>query len=1131
MTASDMMNRDPLTGVYSRAGLHDRLQAEMARARDRGESLSLLVLDLDYLKSINDAFGHRRGDEVLVELVERLRVMTRSSDSLFRIGGDEFIVVLPGTGKREATEVALRLLEGVRSPQFGGEPPLTISISVGVAAFPDESENVDKLIEIADLRAYEAKRSGRGQVVSEERPVADHSFVKETSSRLVERDQALEQLRRWLDALSEQRRGVLAVSGPRGSGRSRFLEEVEKTTRLRGYFVVEGSRPELGNAQEPAEGSSEEQEASPVRSWREGLGEIPPAGAGAESLREAIKKHVEAGGYRGVIFVVDDLPSLDSEVMEAIHSLFDDSRVEQVALAYSGNRTESRRLLPPRARVETVYIQGLSPQGMRVWLRSLLQWECPATLIEWLYKETGGLPACIKEGLSYLVERGLLEQREGTWAVNGDVTKIALGAELGIEISRPPNNLPAVPYSFVGRHRETEEIKGLLREGRLVMITGPGGIGKTHLAVHAASVMLDQFEDGVFFVPLGAISNPDLVASTLAQTLGVVETGGKSPSEAVKEYLRDKEMLLVLDNFEQVLDAAVLVSDLLSGCPLVKVLATSREALRVRGEQVFDLQPLALPEEDIVGRGQGVETLAGYPAIAMFVQCAHAARPDFALTDDNAPTVAAICARLDGLPLAIELVAARIKLLSPGEILARLKDPGGQEALRLLTGGPRDMPNRHRTMHAAIGWSYDLLSDEEKLLFTWLGVFAGGFTLDAAEQVAGDGEEVEDVFDLVSSLLDKSLLRRAGGAGDGEARFAMLETIREYALERLEARGAAAELKRRHADYYLALAERAEPLLVGPEQKRWLGVLASEYGNMRAALAWTLEAGEWEMLAQIASLFWRLWYLQGPVGEGRAWLGHALAHRAELSIKVRARALQGAGVLARSQGDPAQAKALLEEGLGLWRELGDKQGLSGVLNSLGLLAIEQGHYDQAQPYLEESADLDRERGDKQRLAVSLNNLGGVAYFRGDYPGATRFYTESLQLRREMGDKWGIANSLYNLGEVAQHEGDYEQASALYKESLVLRQEVGDKRGICICLDGLAAVAMYTGQHMLSCILLGAVDALREATSAPRPAAAQAEYERLVSEVRKEVEEEDYSRGCEGGRRMGFEEAVTLALSA
>jgi diguanylate cyclase (GGDEF)-like protein len=1114
-----MMHKDPLTGVYSRAGLHDRLQAEMARAADRGESLSLLVLDLDYLKSINDAFGHRRGDEVLVELAERLRVMTRSSDTLFRTGGDEFIVVLPDTGKGAATEIATRLLEGVRSPQFGGEPPLTVSISIGVATFPDEAENVELLLEKADLRAYEAKRNGRGQVISEDRPATDRSFAEEASSRLVERDQALEQVRRWLDALPGQRRGVLSVSGPRGSGRSRFLEEVGKTARLRGYAVVEGSSVYTGGKGQ----------------------DLLPTEAGGEEYAAAIERLLEEGSHAGLIFVVDDLPSLDDEIIEVIHGLFGGSRADQVALAYSGDRAVSRRRLPPKARVDTVYIQGLSPQGLRVWLRSLLQWESPATFIEWLYKETGGLPAYVRRGLSYLVERGLLEQREGTWVITQHVTEVALRDELGIEISTPPNNLPAVPYSFVGRHRETEEIKGLLLEGRLVTITGPGGIGKTHMAVHAASVMLDQFEDGVFFVPLAALSSPDQVTSALAQTLGVAEDGSKSQVEAVKERLRDKEMLLVLDNFEQLLeikpnsaDAALLVSDLLAGCPHVKVLATSREALRVRGEQVFDLPPLALPEKDLLSRAQGAEVLSGYPAIAMFVQCARAARPDFALTDDNAATVAAICARLDGLPLAIELVAARVKLLSPGEMLARLKGSGegDHEALRLLTGGPRDVPDRHRTMHAAIGWSYDLLSDEEKRLFTWLGVFAGGFTLNAAEQVAGDTAlGGEDVFDLTSSLLDKSLLKRVGGADGDEARFAMLETIREYALERLEASGAATEAKRRHAEYYLALAERAEPLLVGPEQKRWLGALASEYGNMRGALAWALAAGEWEMLAQLSSLLWRLWYLQGPVGEGRAWLDHALARREAVSAKVRARVLQGAGVLARSQGDPAQAKALLEEGLVLWREIGDKQGLSNVLNSLGLLAIEQGRHGEAQPYLEESAALDRERGDKQRLSVSLNNLGGVSYFRGDYAGATRFYTESLELRKEVGDRWGIANSLYNLGEVAQHEGDYERASTLYKESLVLRQGVGDKRGVCICLDGLSAVTMFTGQHMLSSILLGAVDALRETTSAPRTLAAQSEYEHVVSEARKEIGEDEYSRGWESGRRLGFEDAVTLALSA
>ena len=1117
---SDIMHKDPLTGVNSRAGLQDSLQVALAQAAEEKADLSLLVLDIDYLKSINDAFGHRRGDEVLVEFAERLRALTRSTDLLFRTGGDEFLVVLPHTGKPEGAEIAARLLEGVKSPQFGGEPPLAVSLSIGLATFPAEAGDADKLIERADLRAYEAKRGGRGRVVSEDQPLAGRAFGEDTSSRLVERDHALEQLRRWMDKSRQEKGAVLAIAGPEGSGRSRFLDEAAKLARLRGYAVItRGQITELS------------------------LDEAAP-----QHFADAVEQLV-AGEREGVLFAIDDLPSLPDESMEAMHRLFEEQGIGQVALVYSGDRSASQSLLPPNAPVETIYIQGLSPQGLRVWLRSLLQWECPATFIEWLYKETGGLPGYVRRGLEHLVERGALVQRDGAWVLQTDVATISLREELGLKISAPPNNLPAVPYSFVGRHRETEEIRRLLRVGRLVTLTGPGGIGKTHLAVHTASVLLDQFEDGVFFVPLADILDAEQVASTLAQTLGITQTGGKSPLDDVKARLRDKDLLLVMDNFEQVMEAASLVAEVLAGCPSVKVIATSREALRVRGEQVFDLQPLAVPGSDVLGRRQSADDLAGYPAIAMFVQSARSARPDFALTDENASTIASICARVDGLPLAIELVAARVKLLTPGEMLARLKGPGDNEALRLLTGGPRDMPDRHRTMHSAIGWSYDLLSDAEKKLFSWLGVFAGGFTLDAAEKVAGNYESdmahyphpdakpairdapSESVLDLVSSLLDKSLVKRVSDEGGGEARFAMLETIRDYALEMLAASGQAPHAGKMHAAYYRALAERAEPFLVGPEQKQWLALLAREYSNMRASLAWALEAGHWELLAQMAILLWRLWYLQGPVNEGRTWLGHALARRDAISPPMQARVLQGAGVLARSQGDATEAKALLEEGLALWREMGDKQGISNALNSLGLLAIEQGLYDEAQPYLEESALLDRERGDKQRLSVSLNNLGGVAFYRGDYLEARRFYTESLELRREMGDKWGIANSIYNLGEVAQHEGEYERSGDLYKESLVLRHEVGDRRGICICLDGVAAVAMHTEQYMLSAILISAADALRDATSAPRTAAAQADYERISSRVRMELGEEEYSRAWESGRMMGFEEALTLALSA
>src|SRR5215212_250291 len=413
-----------------------------------------------------------------------------------------------------------------------------------------------------------------------------------------------------------------------------------------------------------------------------------------------------------------------------------------------------------------------------------------------------------------------------------------------------PNNLPAQPTPLIGREREVEEIRERLRstEVRLLTLTGPGGTGKTRVGVQAAAELLEDFEDGVFFVALAAIANPALVAPTIARTLGLTESGAQPPEELLKGFLRDRQTLLVLDNFEQVLESAPLLDELLSSAPGLTILATSRAPLKLYGEHEFPVPPLSLPDP---GSLPPVEHLIQYEAVKLFVDRAKAVRPDFSVTEENASAMAEICARLDGLPLAIELAAARIKLLPPQALLSRLGN-----RLKLLTGGARNLPERQRTLRSAIEWSYELLDEGEKLLFGRLGVFSGGAALEAIEAVCdAQGDIRVDVFDGVSSLLDESLLRQEEGL-DGEPRFTMLETIHEYASEKLEEDGEAEELRRLHAEYFLALAEEAEPGLKGPEQELWFARLEPEHNNMRAALSWAIERGEGELGLRLAGALW-----------------------------------------------------------------------------------------------------------------------------------------------------------------------------------------------------------------------------------------------------------------------------------
>jgi predicted ATPase/class 3 adenylate cyclase len=480
------------------------------------------------------------------------------------------------------------------------------------------------------------------------------------------------------------------------------------------------------------------------------------------------------------------------------------------------------------------------------------------------------------------------------------------------------NNLPTQPTPLVGREREVGAVcEGLRRpEVRLLTLVGPGGTGKTRVGLQAAAELIEGFEGGVFFVALAALNDPALVASTVAQSLGVTETGDRPLEERLKEYLRNRETLLLLDNFEQVLEAAPLLEGLLGSAPRLKALATSRAALRLYGEHEFPVPPLELPD---TRRLPEIEALAQYEAVRLFIERARAIKPDFAVTNENAPAIAEICARLDGLPLAIELAAARTRLLPPQAMLKRL-----DSRLKLLTGGARNLPERQRTLRGAIEWSHGLLAPEEQTLFARLAVFAGGRTLEAIEAVCDPGGEL-DVFDGVESLLEKSLLRQEEGP-DGEPRFVMLETIHEFARERLEEGGEAEEVKRAHAEFFLALAEETEPELRGPRQFSWFERLETEHDNLRAALSWSLETGNAELRLRIGGALRWFWNVRGYAGEGWRWVAAGLSGGEAAPAAVRAEALLGLGDLAQRQGDYERATEDLEASLALCREAGDRSG-------------------------------------------------------------------------------------------------------------------------------------------------------------------------------------------------------------
>jgi predicted ATPase/DNA-binding XRE family transcriptional regulator len=719
----------------------------------------------------------------------------------------------------------------------------------------------------------------------------------------------------------------------------------------------------------------------------------------------------------------------------------------------------------------------------------------------------------------------------------------------------PPTNLPTMLTPLLGRAPEVAAVRAYLAgpEVRLLTLTGPPGIGKTRLSLEVAGDLRDHFPDGVFFVGLAPISDPALVGATVAQTLGIQEAGSRRLQANLVQYLRDKRLLLVLDNFEQVLGASVVVTDLLAACPLLTVLVTSREALHVRGERVWPVPPLLVPN---LHHLPDPPRLAQVPAVALFVERAQAVQPDFALTAENAATVATICTRLDGLPLALELAAARINLFTPAALLARL-----ERRLALLTTGPRDLPARQQTMRGAIAWSYDLLTPAEQTLFRRLGVFVGGATLAAAEAVCGEagvplldpgaadaGQAASaprpdlpplelDVLEGLASLLDKSLLGQEVRP-DGTSEFTMLETIRAYALEQLTEKGVEEAVRERHARYFLALAEQAELELRGPDQRLWLDRLEQEHDNLRAALEWAKipdHPAAVEIGLRLVAALWRFWWRRGHIGEGRERLAAALAvaDRRHAPALARARAVYGAAYMAFVQGDYDVVQPLFEESLAISRAAGDLAAQATALNGLGHAAYQQRDYDTAQAYHEQSLALQRTLQDPVGIAIALNNLGLVATSRGDYTLARAQMEESLALSRQLGDRWGIATTLNNLALAARGQEDYVAACALIAESLAIRHELGDKYGIAFCGAGLAAVLGARGGGPLGAAraarLFGATTALLDAMHAQLETVYRDEYERTLASVQAALDPATFAAAWEEGRAMSWQQAVTYAF--
>jgi predicted ATPase/DNA-binding SARP family transcriptional activator/DNA-binding CsgD family transcriptional regulator len=726
------------------------------------------------------------------------------------------------------------------------------------------------------------------------------------------------------------------------------------------------------------------------------------------------------------------------------------------------------------------------------------------------------------------------------------------------------HNLPAPRDSFVGRERELREVKRELAMTRLLTLTGAGGSGKTRLALEVGRDLVGAYADAVWLTELAGISDGELVPQAVAEALRVQEQPDRLLTETLVESLRNKSMLLMVDNCEHLVDAAARLTEaLLDGCPRLRILATSREALGVVGESLWPVPALSVPDSQHLPT---VAELEGYEAARLFVERASDRRPGFALEPANAAAVAEVCRRLDGIPLAIELAAARVGTMSVEQIAERLGD-----SLRLLTGGSRTTVARQRTLRGALDWSHELLIRGEQILFGRLSVFAGGWTLEAAEAVAaGGGIGKGDILELLSGLVDKSLVV-AEASRDGRVRYRLLEPVRQYAQEKLEESGEAEAVRRRHARFFLVLAEEAEQKFFGPEHATWLDRLEVEHDNMRGALSWTLRGEDPSLGLRLATAIWKFWATRGYFDEAARWLQEALAKdRTDVQPAVRAGVLLGLGCILRRQSDFERARANLEEALGLYEELEDRGRVAKALEELAWVESYRGDHERATPIFEQSLAVARESGNRMVVPLTLLGLAQTALERGDHKRAVRLLEEALVLFREQRNVEGVSVVLGAMGYAELVLGNHERATALYQEALALGREVGNKRyiaidlsylgivatlrgdpnrakallkealmidlellqweGVAEDLEGLAEAAGALGGDVRAARLWGTAGALREAIGIPWGSTERLLHEPQLIAAQSRIDEALWEAGFAEGRAMGLEKAVEYALS-
>jgi diguanylate cyclase (GGDEF)-like protein len=1174
---------DALTGLPARRSCDDCLQREIQYAANNGTSVVVILMDLDHFKSINDGFGHARGDTVLAEFASRIQSTIRDDDRAFRYGGDEFVLVLPHTDLAKAQVLAGRLQEIVQSSPFSGDPPLLLTLSGGIACFPEDARAPAELLAAADRRLYQVKRSGRAQINGVD--FDDPGILPASNaSHLIERDLALETAHNFINQMqppNPKERSVLVVYGKPKSGRSHLLSEICTAAQMRGFGMI------------TLKGSPALQRRA-LGVWLEAQSDLHLLSPiyGVSRFSHALQRELVSHKLFGLFICIDNPNYLDQASIDFLRNLYYSQDTHSLAVIYSS--APQAGLLLDEVEQTRIEVTPLSLIGVQIWLRHYLFWEAPIEFTAWLHQQTGGLPGLLSRGLDLLITQKVITHIRGKWECQTNYISLPLAERLA-KLSEPPNNLPTGMTLFVGRSAEIHELLRLTHSERLVTVVGPGGIGKSRLAIQVAAERHNDFPDGIFFIPLAAVNTADFIIPALAEAMHLQFTGNTSLKDQWLDFIRHRHVLLVMDNFEHLTDSAPLLRDLLNEAPGVYLLITSRTPLNLVKEQVFELGCLNIPSPET-----GTD-LSGYESVQLFNQVANQSNPAFVFSGAEGQSVARICRLVEGMPLGIEMAAAWVHSFSTDQIAAEI-----ERSLAFLVSSRPEISPRHHSMVAVFDSFWQVLSELEQQVIAQMAVFKGGFRREAARQVAN----VSPLF--LDALVSKAFLHLAPSG-----RYEMHELLRQYGVEKLYVDAAFENHTRElHCAYYLNFIQSQEGAL--SRERQAVANIAEEIENVREAWKWALEhqrllliqpainglgryyelTGLWEegvktfgsgaaclesnqpfnhLSPQEQSIYLLLKYHQGRLlrhlarydmalsalqtarsgwetqnnhegqvlalaqmglafyhkgkyAEAREYLNQGLAlARAVNDRNGAALTLDQLSYLYWAQGDYSTARTLAEESLAIQRTLGDKLALAGILNILGIIVESQGDLMAGQALYEETLLLYREMGDKPGIAKLLVNLGDTLISLGDPVTARATIEEGLALGRETGFKLVVNVALLNLGSLAIELNDAASAQSRFMESLLLSQEMSERSDVIYSIAGLAAVAAQQAEFFRAARLAAAAETNLKTMGGAWDVLEGRVFQFTLKRLHSGMSENDFKTAWDAGEKMTLEEATALAM--